>query len=325
MTTLLDEPTTTNNPPTQRNQIDSSQRLRAEMAAVRLSIHWPGTRKTLTPGQRDQAADTFGAEGNFLSAGKKLLDTGHPAWKACTQIRSRATKLWQGLSLPWPEPGVRLIRREDISTCDQQLAELRVELSEAVDDLNEHYEELKDRARDRLGVLYNSEDYPASLSDCFRLEWDFPSVEAPEYLRSLCPELYQAEQRRVQARFEEAVQLAEKAFVAELSELVSHLSERLTGQSDGKPKVFRDSAITNLQEFFERFRHLNVTGNSALEELVSEAQGMLSGVTPGRLRTTATLRHQVAHDLEQVRNVLDGQFLERPRRRIIRGGEGSSS
>ena len=43
------------------------------MAAVRLSFIWFGVRKTLSPEQKAQAADAFGAEGNYLSAGKKLL------------------------------------------------------------------------------------------------------------------------------------------------------------------------------------------------------------------------------------------------------------
>ena len=37
---------------------------------------------------------------------------------------------------------------------------------------------------------------------------------------------------RVAARFDEAIQLAEQAFIDELHQLVSHLSERLTGQVD---------------------------------------------------------------------------------------------
>ncbi len=45
------------------------------MAAVRVAFCWFGVRKTLTPEQKAQAADTFGAEGQYLSAGKKLLDT----------------------------------------------------------------------------------------------------------------------------------------------------------------------------------------------------------------------------------------------------------
>ena len=60
--------------------------------------------------------------------------------------------------------------------------------------------------------------------------------------------------RRVQSRFDEAVRLAEEAFVAELAKLVSHLTERLSGSEDGQRKVFRDSMVENLTEFFGRFR-----------------------------------------------------------------------
>ena len=46
------------------------------------------------------------------------------------------------------------------------------------------------------------------------------------------------------ARFEEAVQLAEQAFLDEFARLVDHLTERITGVGDdGTPKVFRDIAV----------------------------------------------------------------------------------
>ena len=45
-------------------------RLRQSMAVVRLSCTWLGVRKTLTPQQKAQAAETFGAERDYLSAGK---------------------------------------------------------------------------------------------------------------------------------------------------------------------------------------------------------------------------------------------------------------
>ena len=104
------------------------------------------------------------------------------------------------------------------------------------------------------------------------MSWEFPSVEPPDYLRRLSPDLYREEAARVAARFDEAVQLAEQMFLAELSDLVSHLSERLSGQGDGKPKIFRDSAVENLTEFFQRFRRLHVGGEDQLEEIVSRAE-----------------------------------------------------
>ena len=134
----------------------------------------------------------------------------------------------------------------------------------------------------------------------------------------LNPELYEQECQRVAARFDDAVQLAEQAFMDELSKLVSHLTERLTGQDDGKPKVFRDSAIDNLTAFFERFRQLNVRSNDQLDELVDQAKQVVQGVAPQQLRDNDALRHTVAAELSEMQSVLDDLLVDRPRRNILR-------
>ncbi len=111
MTATLTEP-----PPRLTTPAASSaaDRLRTTMAALRLSFTWFGTRKTLSADQKRQAAQSFGAEGPYLSAGKKLFDTRHPRFKAVTAVRHRATAYVKGLSLPYPEPAVRLIRQSDL-------------------------------------------------------------------------------------------------------------------------------------------------------------------------------------------------------------------
>ncbi len=314
MTALLDLPETAN-----RNS--SANRLRTTMAAVRVMFTWLGARKTLTQEQKSQAADTFGAERAYLSAGKKLLDTSHPAFKAVTAVRHRVIAFWKGISLPYPENGIRLIRQDDISAFTVQMTSHKVELDEAVIQLDERYDELKSAARRRLGSLFNATDYPATLRGWFDVSYDFPSVEPPEYLRQLSPQLYQQEAARVAARFDEAVQLAEQAFTEELSKLVSHLTERLSGNEDGKPKVFRDSVVENLREFFERFRHLNIRSDEQLDDLVVQAQRVIRGVEPQQLRDNQAVRQQVASQLSGVQSVLDGLLVDRPRRNILRRGK----
>lgn len=112
--------------------------------------------------------------------------------------------------------------------------------------------------------------------------------------------------------------MAEQAFTEELAKLVSHLTERLSGQEDGKPKVFRDSAVENLAEFFERFRHLNVRSNEQLDGLVAQAQRTIRGVEPQQLRDNSSLRQTVATQLAGVQATLDGLLVDRPRRNILR-------
>ena len=311
MTTLIDSPATDAG-------TDAAHRMRTTMTAARLSFTWFGVRKSLTREQKEQAADSFGAEGEFLSAGKKLIDTQHPKFRAVTAVRSRAVNYWKGLSLPYPETGIRLIRQNAIDEFVRHMTELREELEEAVVQLDEHYEELTLAARRRLGSLYSATDYPASLQGLFSVDWDFPSVEPPEYLRRLNPELYEQECERVRSRFDEAVRLAEAAFTDEFAQLVSHLCERLNGEAGGRQKVFRNSAVDNLRDFFERFRSLNVGTNVELDRLVDQAQGIVSGVRPQSLRDNSGLRQEVATKLSGVQSVLDGLLVDRPRRNIIR-------
>ena len=311
MTTLV-EP----KPPVQAHT--AGQRLRTTMAAVRLSFTWLGVRKSLTTAQKAQAAESFGAEEKFLSAGKKLLDTRHPAFRAVTAIRGTIQSYWRGVSLPFPEPGLRLIRQDRIAAFDDQLHFYREELTDAVATLQDQYADLQQAARQRLGDLYCVSDYPVSLTELFAVEWDFPSVEPPDYLRQLSPELYEQERQRITARFDEAVRLAEEAFTSELARLVSHLTDRLAGTVDGQPKVFRDTAVTHLQEFFERFQSLSIHSDADLDRLVEQAHSILSGVGAERLRDAPALRQHVATQLSVVQSAIEGLLVNRPRRAIIR-------
>ena len=163
------------------------------------------------------------------------------------------------------------------------------------------------------------------LRGLFAIDWEFPSVEPPDYLLQLSPDLYEQEQARVAGRFEEAVQMAEQAFISELAKLVSHLTERITGADGSEHKIFRDSAITNLVEFFDRFKQLNVRSSGQLDDLVEQARLVVQGVEPQQLRERADLRQHVSNQLSQVQSALDGMMIDRPRRRIIRNDQESQT
>jgi hypothetical protein len=297
----------------------AAQRLRLQFAAVRVAFTWFGVRKSLSMEQKAQAAEKFGAEGQFLTAAKKLLDTKHEAFQQVTSIRSQILSYWKGLTIPYPEPGVRLMRQDDIANFNIRMTELRDQLTSAVANLDQHFEQLRSAARDRLGSLFNPADYPSTLLGLFGVDFDFPSVEPPEYLLRLNPDLYRQERDRIAARFDEAVKLAEEAFVSEFAKLVSHLTERLSAGVDGEKKIFRDSAVTNLTEFFERFKNLNVSSDAGLDRLVETARQALQGVDPQTVRDSASLRQHVTTQLSGVQASLDQLLVDQPRRRILRG------
>jgi len=295
-----------------------AERLRRTAAAVRVHFTWWGVHRTLTAQQKEEAGDAYGADSRLLSAGKKIIDVRHEAFRRLTSLRTQIVGYWRGLTLPYVEPGVRLIRQADIEAFVQAMASYRDQLRQAEADLDAVYDQIKADARRRLGRLYNPADYPAEVRGLFAVEWDFPAVEPPAYLLRLSPEVYRQEQERVARRFEEAVQLAEQTFVAEFGRLVSHLTERLADGEGGQRRVFRDSVISNLKEFFSRFRDLNLGSSAELDRLVEQAQRLVGGVAPQDLRDDGGLRQRVAAQMAQVQSRLEAMTVEQPRRRIVR-------
>jgi hypothetical protein len=300
-----------------------TQHLRRVAAAVRVHFTWWGVHKTLTAQQKEEVGLACRADGKLLTAGKKLIDTRHEAFRRLTTLRSRIVQYWKGLTLPYPEPGLRLLRQSDLEAFVHTLEGYRDELAEAEQALNAVFAQIQADARERLGNLYHAGDYPGEVRDRFAVAWDFPAIEPPSYLLRISPELYQQEQQRVAERFAQAVELAEQAFVAEFSKLVKHLTERVQDNSSGDRRVFRDSAVANLHAFFDRFRKLSVRSSADLDRLVDQAQELVRGVTPAALRSDEALRRQISQEMGQVQGSLEALLVDRPRRRIVRMAEGS--
>ncbi len=301
----------------------AGEELRRNCAAVRLHVKSFGTTRTLSQGQVAELMDGGNTDTSMLRASKKLLDAGHPTVKLLGRIRSQILATWRGMTLPYTEPGVRLMPRNLVPEFEQRMGFLRDELAAAVAEFEGVWPSLLNAAQERLGDLFDRSDYPGTLDGLFSVVWSYPEVSPPTYLMTIDPSLYHREQRRISERFDQAVQLAEQAVTEEFASMISHLAERLSDDVSGERKVFRDSAVENLREFFGRFRQLPLHGASAeqLENLINQVQGVLGGVSPRNLRESGGLRQEVATELGKVETALQGMLVDRPRRRIIRSVE----
>ena len=190
--------------------LTSDQRLRILMVACRVRFTWFGVEKALTPEQNARAAQGFETTPQFLRAAKRLLDVHHPAFRALTSLRGQIEAYWRGLTLPFPEPCLRLIRLDQVEAFDRQMNSYRMQLGDAATDLERNIDRLKDQAVRQLGLLFDPADYPAAMHDLFGCRWDFPNLEPPSNLTWLSPTVHQREEFRVQTLYEEAVRLTEQ-------------------------------------------------------------------------------------------------------------------
>lgn len=303
-----------------QGEVQLGKKLKQETAGVRFSRTMFGVTRKLTNQQTEKAADEFDAAPEWLKASKKLVNTRHKAYAQVTEVIRRARGIWIDMTVPYPEPGIRLIRKSRIEELVAAINNCKQELVEKTSALDSEYAAIREEAQVRLGELFNEADYPESLAGEFGMELDFPSIEPPQYLQQLNPELYEQQVKRIQDRFDEAVALAQDAFTQEFASLIGRLTERLTAGEGGKKKVFQESTIENLQEFFGKFQALNVGGNEALEALVEQAKQIVAGKASGELtkelRNDVLLRDQIRAQLTEVEQALKPMLVNRPGRKV---------
>lgn len=295
--------------------------LKKVAAGCRISFTKFGVKKSFTDEQKSKAAEVFDADEEFIEARRRFVDTKHEAWKAVSRTFSQAKDYWKGLTLPYPEPGVRLIRQSWVTSFVDEMDSFKDQLKEAVIQLDKHIPELKGVAKTKGGQLYDEKDWPKSFVPLFGIEYDFPTLEPPEYLKKLAPQIYEQEVQRIQARFDEAVVMAEQGFVAEFHKLVSHLTEQISGGVDGKKKVFKDASVENLAEFFDRFKALSVRSNKDLDKLVEDCQNLTKGIAPDDIRGDDKLRASLAERMAAVSKGLSEMLVVAPKRAVKRGGK----
>ena len=163
MSTILEPDSIVDEGLNQNTDANAVENIRTSFAACRLKFNWLGTTKSLNTEQKSQAAESFGAESAAISAGKRLIDTKHEAYRALTSLKSQITRFWKDNSLAYPESGLRLIRQNKIEEFNLRLEEFQGELEAAVLRLDYHFHDLKDSAHIRLGSLFDPDDYPTSL------------------------------------------------------------------------------------------------------------------------------------------------------------------
>lgn len=295
---------------------DFGKKLRDETCACRYHQSRFGVSKAVSKSQKQQAADTFGADSGAVSMSKKLLDTKDPAYKGVTDCLHRMKMYWISTTVPYPDRGIRLIRRGFIEEFETKMKEFQSQLEEAVDVLEGQYERMLEARKESMGELFNIRDYPDSIKPEFEVSWDFTSVEPPDYLKQLNPELYKREQEKVAKRLEQAVEMAESGFVNEFKKFVASLYDKLAGGDDGKRKVIRDSAVNNIHDFIAKFKSLNIGSNQELEGLVNQCEDLVDGVTPEELRKSNELKDILADGLGKIDKQIDEMIVDKPTRSI---------
>lgn len=224
----------------------------------------------------------------------------------------------RGLLLPSLfKRSVYLVPIESVDAVEAMLTKGRINLTDRVEALIAVYPERIEADRVALGTKFSAAHYPsvAALREMFSITWRYLSLGASSQLETISASVYAAEVERVKLECSEVGEEIKMTLRGAALELVSSMHDRLTGFDEkGKPKIFRDSMVSNLLNFLNTFEVKNVMGDSELSSTLSDMRSLLANVTPADLRSNQALRSAIGQQVGAIQDVIGNMVTTQSRK-----------
>lgn len=212
------------------------------------------------------------------------------------------------LTLPWSDKGYRLLPADLFMQYRDGMRARRNSYDAAADAFEKEYPNIASAARNRLGNLYNPQDYPLAYEIRRRFSVDNEIIQVPktgtEDFRIMVGEEAAAE---IHQNILDSIKARQEQGVQECWDRATELLTRLHTQLRDKGRIY-DSTLVALNEFCVLLPSLNVMGDAQLTELAQQLPKVLT-YTADQLRSSDGRRHLVRNQIDQILSSRHGQVL----------------
>ncbi len=240
-----------------------------------------------------------------------------PEYKEITKLDAQILKRLSSYTLPSSlRPGIYLVPTALLEEVDEVIVSFKETRDSLIDSFVRVYPQRVDEARRKLADLYNEADYPGvdTVKAGFLFECQYLTFDLPGTLSTLSERLLKRETDNVSRKVGQMLDEAKATLREAMAELVDHLMERLTPDTNGKAKTCKASTVTNLMDFLDRFDARNLGQDFDLQKLVNQAKGLLSGMDPASIRKDDSVATVVREGMRAIKSQLDALLVEKPSR-----------
>ena len=227
-----------------------------------------------------------------------------------------ARNLNYSYTLPWDAKGDRILPTTMFKQHTEEMQTLQEEQIILKDDLKQNYQSIKDSAKIVLGNSFNEEDYPEvdDLLEKFYFDIHYHKISDPDTdfrikLQEDDKNQIRESMRDLHAR---TLKKAHKELWGRCHEVVSKMVERLGTEqlSNGvsRPKIFKDTLVSNIEDLCQLLDNLNITNDPDLAMIGQEIRHAIVGAKPDDLRKSEEIRTKVRGDAQRIQTEIEDKL-----------------
>lgn len=196
-------------------------------------------------------------------------------------------------TLPWKDNGDRVISRKPFLSFIEQHEKLMSDMHRAADNFaHVIYPAERERARFRMGALYNPSDYPSpdEVRRRFYASLDIdPVTEIGDFRVKLEAQAQQTLKTQVERAYQERVDRAMQSVWQRVADMVTTFAQRTAAN-----QAIRVELVDNLREIVQILPDLNIVSDPQLESIRKLIESKLIDNDASVLRTDDAVRLQAA-------------------------------
>jgi hypothetical protein len=249
----------------------------------------------------DAAKHTKVKAGNY----HKHLLAGNPHLDAVVKYAAKV-RLWNTQqTIPWSDSGTRIVTMENLFSggYKRQLDDHKIEFDRLAANFISIYPTLISAAAFQLGDLFDRDEYPEvdTLQSKFKFNYSLIPIPTSGDFRIDIAEQAKAELvADYERQFTERLNNAMRDVWDRLYDCLSHMSERLASDDEGKRKVFHGTLLTNAQDLITLLSRLNVTNDPKLEQARRDLQAALTNTDISSLKDSDYVRENVKAKVDDI-------------------------
>jgi hypothetical protein len=207
-------------------------------------------------------------------------------------------------TLPYKHEGQRILPTMNYAKYMEKMRTLKLRLEEEVLKFLQHWDDIKEQAREKLKGMYKDEDYPSleRLVRAFDINVSTdPLPKAATFFETKLSDVEIANAKRgLEEELQNTFKRANEELWDRLMGCVVNLKERLNGDK----KFLREGAIDNANQMLDLLSRLNVNNDHKLEEVRKSLKESFAGLTASALRDDDTMREKKADEVSQIQNIM---------------------
>jgi len=213
--------------------------------------------------------------------------------RAVQKFAANVRNIHYSMTMPWSDNGSRLLTTQQYFKYNEVMTDLQQEFYRLVGELLDVYEWRVIKAQDKLGTMFNRDEYPTrdSLQDKFGFRVSYvPLPDAGDFRIDIGNEAMTQIKSQYESHYTQAIKTAMNDIWHKLHGNLTTLVRQLDVNEEGKGNRLYDSVFDRAIELTEMLGTCNVTGDSQMEAMRRQLEQALHGLNLDQIKNSPTLR-----------------------------------